>query len=132
MSGELLTPEETQELKDQAHSGEHAANRAPVQFVPIPAAIVVKDWGILDAPGGNSWGYTPYGIFATGVKRDHDYEDREPPEHDVLFPYNSVVAVEFDYPAFFLSQGLTVTGEEPEVEDDEPEAKGDGDEDSSD
>ncbi len=130
MSGELLSSEQVQELQD---SPEPQPRGGAIQLVPVPVSIRVKDWGVLDCGGDNSWGYTPYGIFATGKKRGHDYGDQEPAEHDVLFPYNSIVAVEFDYPTYFESQGLTPTGEAVEtVEGDAEEVTPDGDADSGD
>jgi hypothetical protein len=123
MSGELLTRDEAQDLADAPDLG----GRNPVAFVPIPATIIVKDWGILDCGGDNSWGYTPYGIFASGTKRGHEYPDTDAPaEHDVLFPYNSIVAVEFDYPTFFKSQGLGPDGEPLESPIQPAEGKGGG------
>ena len=122
MSGELLTSDQAAELASSEQAEE--ARRQAIELIPIPVTIRVKNWGTLNCSGDRSWGYTPYGVFATGVKQGHDYGDADPAEHDVLFPYNQIIAIEFDYPAFFKSQGLNSRGEKVE--------EADGNEDSGD
>jgi len=96
MSGELATAEDLEALS----AGEEPVsepNQPPIQLVPIPAKIVTGHGNLLCEIGG-WWGYTPYGIFASG---QIEGEEATTDGVDWLIPYNELVRVEFNYPAYF-------------------------------
>lgn len=102
MEATLGTGEDLESLvKNEAPEEEAAPQGQPVQIVPIPAKIVLVGGTVLDCAEPQSWGYTPYGVFATGKVEGFDYDKSDKDEDDWLIPYNSILRVEFNYPAYF-------------------------------
>jgi hypothetical protein len=113
MSGELATAEDLEAL-NAGEDTEAEVSQPPIQLVPIPAKIVTGHGNLLCELGG-SWGYTPYGIFASGQIEGEDTTDDGV---DWLIPYNELVRVEFNYPAYFNHLKDQEKGQEDETPSD--------------
>ena len=62
---------------------------------PVPCEIHLKGGGTFKVTDVNAWGYMDTGVFAVGSWQFLT----EPQEESVLFPYNSILYISFDFEA---------------------------------